>query len=237
MYYDEDFYNEPSEYDIMVDEFKQSLLKSVKREFLEEMNKLRKENKELQEIKKNWNDLQSEYRKKQYDLDISIETEKQKLYRMRLSELFEKCGMKTVLYHPCSAYIKKDKCDKCNETRQIIFLSPSGKRMTEMCKCATPYYVSYPQEHELVYFGRWVRDKKPLYVYFEDKSDDDCEKYSKKVVNLYKDQPFEKIYDEVGIDVYFEDVKKCLEYCLFINKKKKIPEELIEKYCVIDEEN
>ena len=49
-WYEDDFYNEPSEFEIQVEEFKESLAKAIKGEFLEEMGRLKEENRKLQEI-------------------------------------------------------------------------------------------------------------------------------------------------------------------------------------------
>ena len=54
MYYPDDFYNEPSEFDMQVEEFKESLAKSIKSDFLEEMERLKAENRKLQGIKENF---------------------------------------------------------------------------------------------------------------------------------------------------------------------------------------
>lgn len=50
-YEDEDFYTE-NEYQEEIDNLKEAIKKSVKREITEEMNRLREENKKLQELKK-----------------------------------------------------------------------------------------------------------------------------------------------------------------------------------------
>ena len=52
-YEDEDFYTE-NEYQEEIDNLKEAIKKSVKRETTEEMNRLREENKKLQGIKKNY---------------------------------------------------------------------------------------------------------------------------------------------------------------------------------------
>ena len=51
-WYDDDFYNEPSEFDMLVGEFKESLMKSVKESYVKEMEQLKKENEELKEFRK-----------------------------------------------------------------------------------------------------------------------------------------------------------------------------------------
>lgn len=51
----DDFY-EPSEFDQQVEEWKEALKKSVKKEYMDEMERLRRENAELMDIKKNWSE-------------------------------------------------------------------------------------------------------------------------------------------------------------------------------------
>ena len=47
----DDFYGEPSEFEMQISEFKDSLKQSVSHEWIDKMNALEKENAELQEVK------------------------------------------------------------------------------------------------------------------------------------------------------------------------------------------
>lgn len=51
-YYDNDFYNEPSEFEEQIDQLKESLMNAVRDEHKAEVERLRKENAELQEVKR-----------------------------------------------------------------------------------------------------------------------------------------------------------------------------------------
>ena len=55
-----DFYDNFSDFDIEINEFKNRLKDSVKSEFLEKMKLLEEENKQLQDIRVNWAKLQRE---------------------------------------------------------------------------------------------------------------------------------------------------------------------------------
>ena len=61
MYYD-DFYNEPSEFEQQIYEFKQALVKAVKEEYQEELETLRKENAELADFKSKKDELERAHR-------------------------------------------------------------------------------------------------------------------------------------------------------------------------------
>ena len=67
MYYPDDFYNEPSEFGMQVEEFKESLARSIKSEFLEEMERLKKENRKLQGIKDNFEQVKRDYERKKME--------------------------------------------------------------------------------------------------------------------------------------------------------------------------
>ena len=102
MYPDFDDYYEPSEFEQQVEEFKDSLRRSVKQETQELIDRLRKENEELRSVRDNWEEVKRSYEKKQRELQNEIYTCKQNASRMRLEQLFEECGMNVILYSPYS---------------------------------------------------------------------------------------------------------------------------------------
>lgn len=122
-----DDYYEPSEFEQQVEEFKDSLRRSVKQETQELIEKLQKENEELRGIRDNWEEVKRGYEAKQRELQNKIYDCKQNAARMRLDQLFESCGMNVILYRPSSFSVYKHKCDKCDDNRYIHYKSPSGK--------------------------------------------------------------------------------------------------------------
>lgn len=78
MYY-EDFFNEPSESDLAIEELKAHLRNEVKEEILNKLNSLKEENEMLLDIKNNWDKL-----KREYDDKISeLERERKKVIKRR----------------------------------------------------------------------------------------------------------------------------------------------------------
>ena len=125
MYPDFDDYYEPSEFEQQVEEFKDSLRRSVKQETQELIERLRKENEELRSVRDNWEKVKRSYEKKQRELQNEIYTCKQNASRMRLDQLFEECDMNVILYSPYSYSVYTTKCDKCDDDRYIHYKSPS----------------------------------------------------------------------------------------------------------------
>ena len=72
----DDFYDNSSEIEALTEEFKDSLLKSVKEEFLNEMDRLRKENAELKEFKLKKAEYDSQLRELKRSKELEIEQKK-----------------------------------------------------------------------------------------------------------------------------------------------------------------
>lgn len=119
MYYYDDFYDEPSEFEKMIDEFKESLAKSVKEEYMAKMVRLEKENAELQDVKNNFEAIKYEHKQKMQELNHKIAKSKDEVRRERLSILMQ--DFEVVMYKVVTSRIEKPKCDKCNANRKKDF--------------------------------------------------------------------------------------------------------------------
>ena len=86
--YDE-FYNELTEFGIMMEEFKHSVLKSVKEEFIKEIEDLRAENARLWDIKTMDEEYKRKHRDKMIELDNEIIMARMKAREERLSVIME----------------------------------------------------------------------------------------------------------------------------------------------------
>ncbi len=143
MCYD-DFYDNYSEFDQLVDEFKASLLKSIKEEYIDKMNKLEKENNELQDVKINFEEIKQEYKEKKWELEREKQDCLFKAKRMRLSELMK--DFEVVMYKVGKSYTEKPKCNKCDNNRKVNFTSPSGRELHEDCECSIKNSLYVPKE-------------------------------------------------------------------------------------------
>lgn len=141
----EDFYNEgPSDYELFMNDLKETLKKSIKDEFIKEMDKLRAENKKLQDVKENFEQIKLDYAHKEQELKAREQDMEKNLARKKIMELATIADMKAQIYYidDDTAYLPK--CDKCDENRLIHFKSPTGKDCTEPCPdCGTTYHKYY----------------------------------------------------------------------------------------------
>jgi len=216
-YYDE-FYQEPSEFEIQVDEFKTSLMKSVKEEFINEMEEIKKENEELQEVKTNFLAVKSDYETKKRQLENEYQTLKNNVRRERLVDLLK--DHKITLYKAYSKRVLPPKCDKCDSRRKIEYISPLGRKTHEECLCAESKTVYYPNEF-VRYEFKLNRDGKDLSAWYRQYSDDedgfvyDSSIYADKIYN--SEMKFE---DLKQYSTFFKTEEECQKYCDYLNSKE-----------------
>lgn len=139
-YYD-DFYNEPSESDIAIEELKEHLRNEVKSEILNKLERLEKENKELQEIKNNKKQLELEYQEKERQLEREYKLKERDLMKKPIQELLE--IIQEEYYYVSYDYLKKEKCDKCNDERRIELVDAYGRKHYVDCVCKKEYKSEY----------------------------------------------------------------------------------------------
>lgn len=225
MSYYEDFY-EPSEYDEMVEEFKNTLRESVKQEWKDRMAKLEAENRELQDVKKNFESIKQEYENKmrscEWEKERVIANAKRDAEKERLSELFE--DMQSSYWKIKRDHIKKPKCDKCDRNRQIEYITPLGRKAKEFCTCnesETKYvpcemviYTISLNNHKLG--ARFVKKNQEDEVYVND-----SEYHGNKTIIKDQDDVSSLSEDDMW-SFYFESEEKCQAYCDWLNNKVEV---------------
>lgn len=210
MWNDDDFYYEPSEFDEQVDAFKKALRASVKEEILAEMERLRKENEKLHDIRDHWNENVSELEKKLRNAEAVADNAK----RMALFDLIR--DYPDHAYTVDKKYIKKPKCDKCNASRELRFVTASGISVHKRCECA---------EHKPVYSVRaiplveitchWNGETLPKYLYNNDPDDD----WLRFAGTFFDDTPFDQI-DERGVTLLFRSEDRANQYVEWKNQQE-----------------
>jgi len=225
MYYD-DFYNEPSEFEAQIDEFKQSLINAVKQDYQAEMARLHKENAELQEIKKRKKEIEAEHSRALHQFATDKENYERQLKKMRIAELLGEYML--VGWFPASHRVEKSKCDKCNNNRKIRFTSPSGKEYTEDCPiCGTPTNFYEPEEIECYQFYQhkdtFGREYAGVGKYYTRKEDRDYDTFERSRT-VYKGEPFEEVQ---SYSVVFFKQEDCQKYCDWKNNPQEAGEKSI----------
>lgn len=226
-YYD-DYYEEPSEFEMQIEEFKDSLRNSVKDEIKQKIESLEKELESLKEFKNERNKFIYEYETKVRE--ANREADKAKREAKESEEKWKKARLHqllgdylTVGWAVGCSYEYGEKCDKCDDNRRIHFTSPQGKEYSEDCNCAKRYYKYFPKEATLTRF--YVKTKNFCWNdadyynrYYTVKSNNDYDEYEK----------IDKVYTSSDID--FENVNSwntvflneedCQKYCNWKNEQE-----------------
>jgi hypothetical protein len=219
-WYDEDFYYETSEFDHQVNEFKESLLKSVKEEFISEMERLKKENAELQTVKHDFEQIKRDYKNKEQKLEMERQELERKVRRERLSVLMK--DFEVVMYRAYSKTELPPKCDKCDDKRRVHFKSPLGRNFTEDCECNKGELVYHPQEYICSSFSI-NRDGNGMDAWYKLKPnrEDDYASYDSSTYAkvIYHDGL--KYEDIKKYDTFFKTKEECQGYCDWLNENKR----------------
>ena len=218
----DDFYEEPTEFDEQIAEFKAGLMKSVKQEFLDKMDRLEKENASLQDFKKRKEQMEREHQNALIEMRNYIEAETRRVKNAKLRTLLGEhltvgWGLKSIAARP-------PKCDKCDDNRRVHFKSPSGNELTEPCECDKAAHTYKPEELSLVKF--YMDSEKKTYGeerverHFTKASrwfDSDYDEYVDSS-NIYEEgTPFEEVHH---YGIVFLDKDTCQKYCDWLNEKE-----------------
>ena len=217
-YWDDGDYFEPSEFDEKIEELKNELRESVKKEINDEIEKLRKENKELQGIKRNFESVKKDFERKKDECDRAIRNAESKAKQARLKELME--HFKVTLWAVSWDYRYKKKCDKCDKNRRIQVVLPSGKTVDDECSCRVNKKVYYPKENVLYELSERNREFMAWYMAKGDRGEEyfvggPRTEYAKVVVDHNKD--FKEIETEELRKVFFTTKEECQAFCDYIN--------------------
>lgn len=217
-YWDDGDYFEPGEFDEKIEELKNELRESIKKEINDEIEKLRKENKELQGIKRNFESVKKDFERKKDECDRAIRNAESKAKQARLKELME--HFKVTLWAVSWDYRYKKKCDKCDKNRRIQVALPSGNTVDDECSCRVSKKVYYPKENVLYELSERNREFMAWYKAKGDRGEEyfiggPSAKYAKVVVDHNKD--FKEIVGEELRKVFFTTKEECQAFCNYIN--------------------
>lgn len=129
-WFEENWCEEPREEEMALIE---AIKENVEQDIKQEMERLRKENAELQQYKQERQEVEKIKNHYQLKLQTEIEMYKRQLRTARLEELF---GDHLVIGWAADwKAILPPKCDKCDSERYVHFKSPSGQDFKEPCEC------------------------------------------------------------------------------------------------------
>ena len=224
----EDFYNQgPSDFDIAIEEFKEGLRKTVKKEILDEMARLKKENEELQDVKKNFEQIKQDYERKKKHFEDEEHNLTYTLARKKINELIELADLHQECYRIDTVYGYVPKCDKCDENRKIYFKSPSGRDCEEECPVCGKYwckYVAKPIPSIRLYFDNDPNIKCEAIYTYHNEWGDSTNYTNKNIYNGTIDDFDIKSYNRYN--TVFSSKELAEQICDKLNKDANVPNNL-----------
>lgn len=211
----DDFYDEPSEFDQQIDEFRKTILKAVKTNFITKMDELEKENTELQEVKKNFDQIKRDYASKERQLERDRSQMERAVRKERITDLLK--DHEVIMYRASRETEKLPKCDKCDEQRKFYFKTPLGNDTHEMCTCSVGKQIFIPREYIRTEFS--LRGSYPLVVWYKPYEDGDGYSSGDVPECIYQEgMKYEDIKSYYR--AYFKSKEECQKYCDWLIEKE-----------------
>ena len=234
--WEEDDYYDYSEFNMQIEQFKESIRNSVKEEITETIENLKAELATYKDLKENWeaknkelDDKIREYETAKWQLEQDIRKElKQQTLVDLMGETYNAWGID----YTTECLIPK--CDKCDDKRKIHFKSPSGKDLTEDCSCniqGRVYFVVPAELKKVVshkYEGRPSSNyNEILYSYKAIKKtcyyDKEVEQTLNRITMSTLDTIFDRdwSYDLWDSGIVFATKEEAEEFCRIVNEQEK----------------
>ena len=202
-WFDENWCEEPREEEMALIE---AIKENVKQDIKQEMERLRKENAELQQYKQERQEVENIKKWYESRLQTEVEAYKRKLRQEKIKELFGDyiCTGWGVDYDA----ILPPKCNKCDNDRYIHFKSPSGKDLEEPCSCGKAKKIYKPVKLSLIRFNDY---ENKIGRYFIEEGKESYAQYGEGTNRIYDGKvPFE---DLICWRIVFLDKETCERYC------------------------
>lgn len=149
---EDDFYDESVNSEL--NEFIENIKTKAKKEFIDRLNELEKENEELRDIKTNYNakieELERDYNNKKFQLEKEYKNKEYNLYRRPIEEIFP--FVSKTYYSTTAKADYVPKCDKCDENRQFVYIDPLNREHKFDCTCNKKVFSGFGVKEKQVQF-------------------------------------------------------------------------------------
>ena len=251
MNYFDDYFYEPSESEMMIEEIKEALRNEVREDIKKKITSLESTIETLKSdpdyinykkdsliFEKRYNELEKEYDEHRRNIEKKIKYNK-------ATEILK--GISSTAYvvkYSNSSFIKP-KCNKCNDRRKIEYITPRGKKQFEPCECSmvkSRYEVMPAYLFKLKNSRYSERELEAVYM-DGDGDEFNCECTIDWMANHTFQRRYngEKFEDVNSYYTYFVNKEDAEKFCNYLNDKAKWQEkdfanyENIENYVVVEE--
>lgn len=195
------------EFDYDIEELKNRLRNSVKKEILDELAYLREENEQLRDVKERMEKIEREYQ-------VAMKNAAREARKLRLHELVKECDR--VYWQVGCDVTEQPKCDKCNQYRMIEYTTPLGRHATEACTCKEKIVKRVPEACYATELD--VRNGEAVVWFAPERRDSDfAELRALKKENVCDNTDFSTLD---MTKAYFSSQEICKSYCDWLNSRR-----------------
>lgn len=132
---DEEFFDEsdlgPEEAAVVA--LKNAIKANIRADIRAEVERLRRENRGLQDIRSRWDALTHELSMKEQQLRLELKNARQTARKERLNQLL--AASDACVWGVHREYAKGPKCDRCDGSRRVAYTDPFGRPERAKCPC------------------------------------------------------------------------------------------------------
>lgn len=219
MFEEEDFFEESLEFAEQVIALKDAMSKSIKGNILYEMERLKRENEELQKVKRDWEAIKREHAEKARQFESARKNLEDTVRRERLDTLLE--PLRIIRFRAVVENKLGPKCDKCDDNREVEYITPLGRKKKEDCECNVRKRVYQPEEYLVSEFST-ERNGQQLNIWYKRSryADSDHEVYDSRTdyckVIYASGMSYENLKTH---ETFFDTQAECQAYCDWLNAK------------------
>ena len=235
----EERYYEPSQLDMIVDEYKEKCKEVLLQDVKNEMTRLRNENTNLKSLNESYMKRENDISKKERDIKYESDNLKRNLenqfYAEKMIDTISRFTEDCVVWYPESEAYQGEKCKICDKERKISAKYPNGEVITKDCLCAKNLYRYVPKTSELKTIklqkknSRYSSDRSfYLYACREQNSDsyNDYGGSSEFKLTFVRDAFDDEVKEyheqkKYGEKVGLRSQEECQKYCDWLNEQKK----------------
>jgi len=213
MFEDYEEYYEQTPADEIFLEAREKLIRSLKESVKYHVDSVLKENEKLKQENSNLQKLVKGINQKERELEGEKLKYKNDLRNAKLSELM--LDLQAIVYFIDYDSKSGEKCDKCDDSRNISYTTPSGRINYEQCACADRYK-EYKTIEKILHEFRYGNNKMLMWFKRYNTNNDNDGYSSGSVIEIFYDN-----YEHCDIPsygVHFRDKEKAEAYVEYLNK-------------------
>jgi hypothetical protein len=228
-YFDDDYesYYEPTEFDIISNEFVNKMKDCLKQEVKDYYLGIQKVNEYLKKQNEELKKKDMEVCRKEIELNSKLKTLEHDFMRSKFSEKLKPFEKDFYVYYADSSSKMIPKCNLCDDNREVTFTSPSGKTVKQRCECNKSYTYYKPKKTKIINLwlskDSWNNRPFTITAKYQDNRDDEhyCDFKINEVIEKFIEENAEHYQsgDWKG-STGFTTKEECKKYCDWLNKKR-----------------